>query len=63
METIKLFRIYQYEFERKAERETDEIARAYYTGKAEAYELAAFELEHNTEIHGNLIRIKTEEGR
>ena len=42
-ETIKYFKQLAYSFEVEAHRNKDLIAK----GKAEAYELAAFELEHN----------------
>lgn len=42
-ETIKYFKQLAFEFEVKAHRENDLIAK----GMAEAYELAAFELERN----------------
>ena len=42
-ETIKYFKILAYEFEKQANREGDLIAQ----GKAEAYRMAAFELEKN----------------
>jgi len=42
-ETIEYFKILSYEFEVEAHQNNDPIAR----GKAEAYELAAFELERN----------------
>lgn len=42
-ETIKYFKYLSYEFEKEANRKDDLIA----YGKAEAYRLAAFELEKN----------------
>lgn len=42
-ETIKYFKQLAYEFAKEAHRNNDLVAK----GKAEAYELAAFELEHN----------------
>jgi len=44
-ETIELFKKYAFEYEKEANRNNDPIAK----GKAEAYELAAFELERNME--------------
>lgn len=46
-ETIELFKQYAYEFECDAARTDDEIKSAAYRAKAEAYEMAAFELERN----------------
>lgn len=43
-ETINYFKELAYKFRIEAHRNNDLIAQ----GKAEAYELAAFELEHNT---------------
>ena len=42
-ETINYFKWLSREFAAQAHRENDEVKR----GKAEAYEMAAFELEHN----------------
>lgn len=42
-ETIEYFRMLSHEFAAAAQRENDDYKR----GKAEAYEIAAFELEHN----------------
>ena len=46
-ETIKYFELLASEYEKKAVREQEEMAKAKYAAKAEAYELAAFELQHN----------------
>lgn len=46
-ETAELFRTYAFEFEKIAARTDDEAERLIATAKAEAYEMAAFELEHN----------------
>lgn len=51
-EMIKLFKQYAWEFEGEAakfRRENNLIKEAEMKGKSEAYELAAFELEHNME--------------
>ena len=42
-ETIKYFKQLAFEFEKEAHRNNNDILK----GKAEAYELSAFELEHN----------------
>lgn len=46
-ETIEYFKTLSYEFSKQAHREEDPTAKARLSGKAEAYELAAFELENN----------------
>ena len=48
-ETINYFKQLSYEFSKEAHREKDLTKKAELEGKAEAYELAAFELEHNME--------------
>lgn len=46
-ETIKYFELLASEYDKQAARKQDEIAKAQCIAKAEAYELAAFELKHN----------------
>lgn len=46
-ETIEYFELLASEFEKKAARERDELAKVQYTAKSESYELAAFELKRN----------------
>lgn len=46
-ETIEYFEQLASEFEKKSHREQDELTKAQYAAKAEAYELAAFELKRN----------------
>lgn len=46
-ETIKYFKYLSFEFSKQSHRAEDSIEKAMLKGKAEAYELAAFELEHN----------------
>lgn len=46
-ETIELFKLYQYEFERIATHAESDEEKLIAYGKAEAYEIAAFELEQN----------------
>lgn len=48
-ETIKYFEQLSYGFEVQAHRTEDKLKKAGYAAKAEAYELAAFELERNME--------------
>ncbi len=48
-ETIELFRWYQFEYEKEARRTEDTEKRIFAMGKAQAYENAAFEIEHNME--------------
>ena len=48
-ETIDLLKDYAEAYKRDAEREKDLKKCAYYLGKAEAYELAVFEIEKNME--------------
>ena len=46
-ETIEYFEQLASEFEKKFHCEQDELTKAQYAAKAEAYELAAFELKRN----------------
>ena len=46
-ETIEYFELLAREFAKKSHREQDELAKAQYAAKAEAYELAAGELKRN----------------
>ncbi len=48
-ETIKLFKQYAYDYSVQARRceDNDKLKSEFYYGKADAYEMAAFELEHN----------------
>lgn len=46
-ETREYFEQLASEFEKKFHREQDELTKAQYAAKAEAYELAAFELKRN----------------
>lgn len=46
-ETIKYFKQISFECEREAHRSDDEKVKIRERARAEAYELAAFELEHN----------------
>lgn len=46
-QTIELFKTYAFEYDKIAARTDDERERIEAAAKAEAYELAAFELEHN----------------
>ena len=46
-ETIDYFRMLAAEFSKNAARERDKIKAAAYDAKADAYEIAAFELVHN----------------
>lgn len=46
-ETIEYFKMLSFEFSKQVHRESDVIEKARLNGKAEAYELAAFELENN----------------
>lgn len=46
-ETINYFRMLAAEFSKNAAREEDKIKAAAYDAKADAYEIAAFELVHN----------------
>lgn len=48
-ETIDYFKLLSYEFAKESHREKDLMKKVKLEGKAEAYELAAFELEHNME--------------
>lgn len=48
-ETIELFKQYAFDFEVMAVRTDDEKKRIEWYAKSEAYEIAAFELEHNME--------------
>lgn len=48
-EIIDYFKLLSYEFAKEAHREKDLMKKAKLEGKAEAYELASFELEHNME--------------
>lgn len=48
-ETIKYFKHLAFEFSKQSHRAEDQMEKAMLKGKAEAYELAAFELEHNME--------------
>lgn len=48
-ETIELFRRYQHEYEKQARRSKDKDISIASMSKAQAYEMAAFELEHNME--------------
>ncbi len=48
-ETIELFRRYQHEYETQARRSKDKDISIASMSKAQAYEMAAFELEHNME--------------
>lgn len=48
-ETIELFKTYEYEYRVLAARTEDERTNIMATAKADAYEMAAFELEHNME--------------
>lgn len=48
-ETVELFRKYRTEFETIAQRETDPIIKSFLRGKAEAYGIAAFEIDTNME--------------
>lgn len=50
METIEYFELLASEFGKKASREQDGIAKTQHAAKAEAYELAAFELKHNMQF-------------
>lgn len=49
-ETIELFKNYAYHFEREAQRCSDKETAANWEGKAEAYRLAAFEIEKNMKM-------------
>lgn len=46
-ETIELFKNYAYHFEMEAHRCSDKETAANWRGKAEAYKMAAFEIERN----------------
>ena len=46
-EQIEYFRFLAHGFEVDAHREKDEAKKNYFSGKAEAYKMAAFELERN----------------
>ena len=48
-ETIDLFKRYQHEYEKQARRSKDKDISIASMSKAQAYEMAAFELEHNME--------------
>lgn len=48
-EMIELFKTYAFEFEKDAARTDSDEKRIRALAKAEAYELVAFELEHNME--------------
>lgn len=48
-ETIELFKTYAFEFEKQAARTDNDEERICARAKAEAYEIAAFELERNME--------------
>lgn len=52
-ETIEYFELLASEFGKKADREQDELAKAQHAAKSEAYELAAFELQHNMQQNFN----------
>ncbi len=48
-ETIEYFEWLQYEYEKIAARTDDETERMHAEAKADAYNIAAFELKHNME--------------
>ena len=49
-ETIELFKNYAYNFEREAQRCSEKETAANWRGKAEAYRMAAFEIENNMKM-------------
>ena len=49
-ETIELFKNYAYHFEREAQRCSNKETAANWRGKAEAYRMAAFEIEKNMKM-------------
>lgn len=49
-ETIELFKNYAYYFEREVQRCSNKETAANWRGKAEAYRLAAFEMEKNMKM-------------